>query len=666
MMSIKPLAVMLAVLMLSVSLSPIVAEGSDASSDGYETAFGYSDEDLDEYEFGLLTAFAIGLVVGAVIGALSVSIASPSDAPAGNSNEIDGKFRGMEADKVITAMDTAKNLISSVLPADTDLWAFTVNYWGRAAELAVAEYWNTDDDFEDVVNDMLTLTGMPENISNYLYSWSEAIDEAYNNLSSQSVKWDSIYESMSLSLKWNGGSLVSTNGSDPGKIVLDMLQVAVPTSETNVVYIDTDYSDADLEYTYYDKMYVFGQSSEYAIVSLDTGAAYTLSKGSNDLNSISGSQSTGRLPSGFYRLSAGATYAGPISMSAGSDAADVSGGLVAGNGTDLYLMRSGDSGVNVYSSLGSIVSRSSTLSFDISYTDGDGNSATKSSVLVGGDYNIIRDYDALVQQISHVLGQSIDYAEALWEIFDACESSSKYLSPSSIVTGIPGYSVSSAEAEGIYIQAMMQIASFYEDNREIIDGMEIVTNTESLDLYCYGDIYYNGQLWAENVVFTPYVTSKDITLSVGENVWSGSGMCIVWAQLDDISQWSGSVSLTDYALMDLSDGYTLEIESIQSKGSSAESVTLTKTAIQKYNTGSDEVVDPEEKANVLSATMLIMIIFLELAAILVLLGFYNGMQWLIIIGAIIAIIAVLWPQAIASICLGTFEWSDLVPGGWFL
>ncbi|MFA6690334.1 MAG: hypothetical protein WCS18_12760, partial [Sphaerochaetaceae bacterium] len=510
------------------------------------------------------------------------------------------------------------------------------------------------------------LTGMPGNISNYLYSWSEAIDEAYNNLSSQSVKWDSIYESMSLSLKCNGGSLVSTNGSDSGKIVLDMLQVAVPTSEANVVYIDTDYSDADLEYTYYDKMYVFGQSSEYTIVSLDTGAAYTLSKGSNDLNSISGIQSTGRLPSGFYRLSAGATYAGPISMSAGSDAADVSGGLVAGNGTDLYLMRSGDSGVNVYSSLGSIVSRSSTLSFDISYTDGDGNSATKSSVLVGGDYNIIRDYDALVQQISHVLGQSIDYAEALWEIFDACESSSKYLSPSSIVTGIPGYSVSSAEAEGIYIQAMMQIASFYEDNREIIDGMEIVTNTESLDLYCYGDIYYNGQLWAENVVFTPYVTSKDITLSVGENVWSGSGMCMVWAQLDDISQWSGSVSLTDYALMDLSDGYTLEIESIQSKGSSAESVTLTKTAIQKYNTGSDEVVDPEEKANVLSATMLIMIIFLELAAILVLLGFYNGMQWLIIIGAIIAIIAVLWPQVIASICLGTFEWSDFVPGGWFL
>lgn len=665
-MSIKPLAVMLAVLMLSVSLSPIVAEGSDASSDGYETAFGYSDEDLDEYEFGLLTAFAIGLVVGAVIGALSVSIASPSDAPAGNSNEIDGKFRGMEADKVITAMDTAKNLISSVLPADTDLWAFTVNYWGRAAELAVAEYWNTDDDFEDVVNDMLTLTGMPGNISNYLYSWSEAIDEAYNNLSSQSVKWDSIYESMSLSLKWNGGSLVSTNGFDPGKIVLDMLQVAVPTSEANVAYIDTDYSDADIEYTYYDKMYVFGQSSEYTIVSLDTGSSYTLSKGSNDLNSISGSQSTGRLPSGFYRLSAGATYAGPISMSAGSDAADVSGGLVAGNGTDLYLMRSGDSGVNVYSSLGSIVSRSSTLSFDISYTDGDGNSATKSSVLVGGDYNIIRDYDALVQQISHVLGQSIDYAEALWEIFDACESSSKYLSPSSIVTGIPGYSVSSAEAEGIYIQAMMQIASFYEDNREIIDGMEIVTNTESLDLYCYGDIYYNGQLWAENVVFTPYVTSKDITLSVGENIWSGSGMCMVWAQLDDISQWSGSVSLTDYALMDLSDGYTLEIESIQSKGSSAESVTLTKTAIQKYNTGSDEVVDPEEKANVLSATMLITIIFLELAAILVLLGFYNGMQWLIIIGAIIAIIAVLWPQVIASICLGTFEWSDLVPGGWFL
>lgn len=666
MMFIKPLAVMLAVLMLSASLSPIVAEGSDASSDGFETAFGYSDEDPDEYEFGLLTAFAIGLLVGAVIGALSVSIASPSDAPAGNSNEIDGKFRGMEADKVITAMDTAKNLISSVLPADTDLWAFTVNYWGRAAELAVAEYWNTDDDFEDVVNDMLTLTGMPGNISNYLYSWSEAIDEAYNNLSSQSVKWDSIYEGMSLSLKWNGGSLVSTNGSDSGKIVLDMLQVAVPTSEANVVYIDTDYSDADLEYTYYDKMYVFGQSSEYTIVSLDTGAAYTLSKGSNDLNSISGIQSTGRLPSGFYRLSAGATYAGPISMSAGSDAADVSGGLVAGNGTDLYLMRSGDSGVNVYSSLGSIVSRSSTLSFDISYTDGDGNSATKSSVLVGGDYNIIRDYDALVQQISHVLGQSIDYAEALWEIFDACESSSKYLSPSSIVTGIPGYSVSSAEAEGIYIQAMMQIASFYEDNREIIDGMEIVTNTESLDLYCYGDIYYNGQLWAENVVFTPYVTSKDITLSVGENVWSGSGMCMVWAQLDDISQWSGSVSLTDYALMDLSDGYTLEIESIQSKGSSAESVTLTKTAIQKYNTGSDEVVDPEEKANVLSATMLIMIIFLELAAILVLLGFYNGMQWLIIIGAIIAIIAVLWPQVIASICLGTFEWSDLVPGGWFL
>lgn len=659
-MNAKPLAILIAVLMVTITVAPAITDGSDAAADDTDVTVE------EDYEFGILAAFAIGLVVGAIIGAVSVSVASPSDAPAGNNDEVNGKFRAMEADKVATAMDTAKNLVSSVLPADTDLWAFTTNYWGRSAELAVAEYWNTDDDFEEVVNDVLNLTGMPGNISNYLYSWSEAIDEGYNNLSSQSAKWDSIYSGMTLSLKWNGGSISSVTNSDAGKIVFDMLQTVTPVSGSDVVYIDTDYSNADVDYTYYDRMYVFGQSSEYTIVNVDTNVTYTLAKGSNDLNSVSGNQSTGRLPSGFYRLSAGATYAGPVSMSGGNDAADIGGGLVVRNGTDTYLIRPTATGISISNSIGVVTSRSDTLAFEISYTDSNGNGATRTSSLVGDGYNIVRDYDSLVGEISHVMDQSVEYAEALWKIFDACESSNEYLSPSSIVTGIPGYSVSSAEAEGIYIQAMMQIASFYEDNRKIIDGIEIVTNTESLDLYCYGDIYFNGQLWAENVIFTPYVTSKDISLSVGENTWQGSGMCMVWAQVDDPSDWNGDVSLTDYALMDLSDGYVLDIENIQSKGSPVNSVSLTKTAIQKYNTGSDEVIDPESEAKMLSATTLIAIIFLELAVILALLGFYNGMQWLVIVGAIVAIVALLWPQVIASICLGTFEWSDLVPGGWFL
>ena len=588
---------------------------------------------------GLVSSLIFG---GGMLAGWFVNEVTDPVAPASDQEEVYKQLRGLYSETLVSNMNTAKNLISSVMPADTSLWSFTTNYWNRATELSVADYWSMDNEYDG--NLMTEQAMLRQNVESYVYDWQAAVDAAYNNITQKhTVLTGDCYGNMSMSVVWSGGSYTADGSS---AFNVDLLQVVDNTRSGTTVYIDgsTEDSGGNFNEQTSGTIYVNGSNS-VTLRYIDTGQTFSLHGGMNSVSNV--------LPSGLYRIeSSGATIAGPFSMAADHDAADVEGGMVLVSGDDFSIVTANGNSVDVETSEGSSVT-SSYLRFDVSYEGSDG-AVTDSSVICDGEYNIVRDWNAMISQINNVIERASIAGETIWGIFDAAQESNSFLSPSSITASVPGVTLDAVQSQAIYIQSMMQIVDYWQQyGDDLSHSMAFTTNRESLDLYCYGDIYYNGQLWAQDVIFTPYMTvGKQILTTDGPIEWTGPGYAMVWASTDNWSEWDGSTSVSDYRLIDLSAGYELVLDKIVSHGKDVQSITLKQMTIERYNSGSDGIDDPPEPVKVLDASMLIMIIILLIALCTFLICYIAGQTALgLILALIIAIIGLVFPDTIASMAL---------------
>ncbi|MDR1404267.1 MAG: hypothetical protein LBJ20_01680 [Candidatus Methanoplasma sp.] len=659
----KIITLILILCMVSAVAAPVIGSfgpsSDSATDDAYDSIpLAAGPPDFAGYVVGYIMGFSAGFIPGFVYG----MIAGSPDAGGGDQDAVDGAMRTSEANKVIFAMDTAKNLISTVLPADAEMWPFSATYFERSAEYSVAEYWTLDAEYDAIYS--LDETYLMPNASNYLYSWSSAIENAYNSPSYYVGQWNSAaaYSSMGYSLLWDGGGL--SGGATPTTTInMDILQVASPTSGHNRVYIDNTGPLGDtpaIDHSFFGKMYVFGSGATVNIINVETGIEYRLNKGSNDLSSVynASTQVTGPLPSGFYDLAVGSAYAGSMLQVDSAHTAQVVGGMVASQGTSLYyITANGADHVRIYNSLGSLVANSASLRYSVTYADQNKNSIVANSYLlqnVGGTItNIIGNYNDLIRSINGVVDRTCNAAEAIWGIFDITEESSMWISPSSITTNIPGYTMSVPEIQAVYVQAMKQIYTYYQNNITELDDYEFVTNVESIGLYCYGDVYVNGKLWIEDAVFTPYITTSEQSLKIGMNEWGGSGFAMIWAQVDNYSDWNGQTNLAANMPVDLSSGYDLDIKKIVSKGQNVQSIDLSLYKVKKHNSGGgDGDKTPTDVPKVLDAKLLITVIILQIALELALIWWKFPISWiLLLLAGIVACVGLFASGWIAGILL---------------
>lgn len=667
---LKMTAFLIVALMLAVSAAPVAY--ASVENEAEETEYAASE---DIYGWGSTDPISIGLnmVAGYLVGIydwIKGLIDDKDDGDSGSAGDQEAIYQAMRkayASNITYASDVTVSIVSSILPQDADLWFFTTDSWQKTIEYVVAENWFKDNEgYAEYMDSMMVRSGLPSNSANYLSNWNMTIDMTFDGLAQYSYKLGQNDYGKDMVYKIVIGDLEIEQDSAPQQdqlIMLDMTQFVKPTSSNKMVYIDADLTDYGKSHDFCKTIYVMGRNTVTIVNS--NGHEYTLQPGMNDIVELG-------LTTGVYELSVNATYAGPFVPLGNSTAAEVSGGMVVKKGTELvYLMPSASGGLNVYDANGVSKGVASTMTLSVKYVGPDGED-TVSSVIVGKTssgkaINIIQDYDNLVQQIAVVTESTNNAAQALWEIFDACEANNKYVKPSSLVINVPGYTISAAEYKAIYIQAMRQIAAYGTEHESEL--LSVVTNVESIGLYCYGNIYNNGKLWAENVVFTPYITTDNQTLKVGEMVaWGGEGFAMIWAKTSSYSEWDGKVSLSTATLTDLNTKFTLEISKMVRNGEEIDEITLERSEIQKiidpYVPDTPDPVDPED-IKVLNAETLVMIIFLELAAILILLGILFGFNaFLIIAGIIVAIIAVLWPQTITALLLGNLTMKDLIPFGW--
>lgn len=639
----RAFAIVVVALIITVAATPLISEESEAESVAVP---------VQPLAIGAVGGFFIGLTVGIALGIL---IDDPSE-PAADQEEVYRQCRDLYSQLMVSNWDTAKNLISSVMPADTSLWAFTTNYWNRATELAVAEWWTLGSGYDP--NLMIEESLLRQNVMNYIYDWQAAIDNAYNNiLSKNSELTGDCYGDMKLSIDWDGGAIVPGGGN---RIHIDLLQTILNTSSGQTVYIDTSDEDDGANYnpSTSGTLYAFGNDVELTYIGggIGTGEKYTVTNGHPvDVTSW---------PSGLYRIDgSGAVLAGPLSMAVDADAAEVIGSMIVTTGSDTVMFYPGGEGVlNVRHD--GVTTVTGTLTLSIDYTGNDANH--RESILLGTSdrgesYDIVGGWNDMIQAIDTVIMQAGQAGQVIWDVFDAAEESNSFVSPSSVTMTIPGVTLTASQAEAVTVQAMMQIADYWERNEgEIVDA-DFSTDAESLSVYVYGDIYLNDQLWVENAVITPYMAMDEQHLEAGQRIeWDGPGFAMMWAQVDDFDDFDPSsvMDSANYELLDMSEGYIIDVKAIVQDGEEIQSLILKPIMVLRDTAGSDDPGDPPEPVKVMDAGMLIMIILLILALCVFLVFYIMDMPVAgLVLALIIAVVGLGFSGTIASLFLGTFEWS---------
>ncbi len=662
-------AVGVVALLLSVAVAtPVLMQDSSATEDElYSDATGDSYGVLPLIPFAsayLIKSFikwgAVGFVAGLIVGNIAtIELANP----ASDQEEVHKQLREMKAEDLKLVLDTIANISGNMIPADTTLWTFTSSYWNRATELVVAEFWDQDVEYnpEAVTHRALLRT----NIENYLYNWQASIDKSYNNvLNNRKYMVGDCWGDLAFNISWAQGSEIATADSAT-PFYLDLTQYVKGAPAHSTVYIDANHWDSAGTYDVSTSgtIYNLGTTS----VTLEQIKVYDSDMPRNTIEIGAGeSVQTKNTDTGLYEIvEGGAFIAGPLTMAASDNAAEVGGCLVFNSGTKTIYALPSDNNVVIGTSGLTGTVESSRFELKLTYT---GTKLTESVSPICGstknvdNVNLIRDWDLLVKKTNTIVGLADEAGETLWGIFDAAQKSNSFLSPSSVTTTVEGVDLTVAQQQAIYIQAMTYIGEYWKENGGILTEAEFITNLESIGLMVHGDIYYNGQLWMEDAIFTPYMTvSAEQELITGSEVkWSGSGFAMVWAQKESLADWNGDPSVDQHYLMNLDSNYSIVVNEIEKDGVPTGKVILTPTIIDRATGDPDDPSELPEPVKVLDGGTLIMIIMIELAIILFLIGYLLGQP---MIGAIVAIIVILLAlvasETVASIFLGTFSWSGL-------
>ena len=700
-MRTKLMTVMAIIAMLAVAFLPIAASINASADDIAEpdaeteiraalvdAGYTFIERDGKEYVviageevefealFSPLGVFLLGLVIGIAIGVfLGKTIWKTSDMSGITNEDIFKIMRSGEANRLQAAFNTALGIAVGVLPADAKLWKFTTNYWQRAVEYYVAEFWEEGTSLDMV--DALIGIDFYRNVANYLYSWSETLDTAYNTYlklpTSTAPNWTQpALNSMDVRIVWDNGSISGgTPITSSYKLWSDIAQLIYTSAGHNLACIDTDPPAGSGVTQWYDTLYFFG-SGTTNIKNVLSGNTYRLNSGANNVNTIYciSTSSTGKIPSGVYEFENGKKIAGPIVSAGTDDAAPVQGTLVFGNTSSLYyaLSAKGDTTVGIYGSNGALVRNSAYLKYAVNYVGPDGNS-TAESLIFGADtsnpqvtFNLIGDYDALIASIDTVFYNVSQAAQATWEVFDILEASNSVISPSSMRSMAGNIPMSAAEYVATTIQMMIQTHDAVVASWDNIESGRVNINPESLALYCYGNIYKSGILWAENVVFTPYINNTDQKLVIGSNTWKGTGYAMIWWQGENLSSWGGSSSLSQYTYVALDRNTTIEIKNIIRNHTNVSSVELTRDAIIKFKP--EEILPnppptPPVVDDHLIQTLVQIIVVLVTLLLFMVLAYISEDDFVIplIIALIVGVILWFCTGTITDLITGNFHWT---------
>jgi len=602
-----------------------------------------------------VVATVILIVLAYSIGYVSGYLAGLNAAPGIIQEEVNAVMRQLEAEKVSWYGDGAISMATSILPMTTTMWGFTQDHWNRAVELAVSDGWVYGQEYDP--NYILEQSQMRVNIEAVVYNWQAAIDNAFTQMLTNINAFNDYGYSSSITtnLAWDTGSAELRDS------IIDFATLVSDTTSGQTVYIDTSTVVEGGIYHQETSGTLYNLTNANVVLrdiwtgsNTTAGLTVTLLPGASDASLLVYDGSSTFIQSGLYRIeTAGATIAGPLSKAADENAADVFGTMIHSSDVIRWFTWSNDT--TYVNQVGShfLPSTTENLSMKLGYVDKDSINQTATVDIVGSKtlsdgvstqyINLIRDWQNQIDRMNITIDIAARSGQVMWTIFDVCQTSIPFLSPSSIITYIPGVTLNANQAAMIALEQMMQIARIYDQfGDKLHDGLTINFTPDSLDLYILGDIYLNNIPMYSNVVFTPFSMLSENTFTTGKFTdWNNAGFIQIWGTSDDISTWGGPDGTSMYGLVPLSNGYSIDVKQIGRSGALTDTVTLTPEQIRKYTTEPGVPPGPLPPIVIEDPADLIAILIMAFGALIFLIGIFTRSAPVLLLGLLILAVGAL-------------------------
>lgn len=557
----------------------------------------------------------------------------------------------VKSQSIIKMINVVSSLSSKLVSNDKETWALTESYLNRMAEISASTLWSKDAnaDLNDP-NAILIHAGLYDIISKGNGNTQSALDwgiyQSMDELITLYNDNQQLYKDISAGFTWNGHTGDYRTNQH---MTLDFETICkVKSSQYSTVYLDLDYS-SNLDIS-------TGKIESVGTIYSDGGAIRPL--GSSGWTSVGNGQlSIQELKdaghtSGWYQLQEGHTYAGPFYPSMNANSAPCSGGTVLIFGNDvgfitvqedgaLHMAYNGQSDIDI-----GFLSVSYKYGSDTLYTGGDTSAGIDYFANKGGKDTLLKElisaYAAYYAQLYDRLSSASNAAHLMWRIQSEARSSNIFLSPSSVIPQVKELGYDEDVAYILYRAALDESAHWYETYGKVLHDGQLTLSQESLRLNFTGAVYdRNGdKISVSDTSFIPVVYLKDYTLTEGYNEFSeGAGMLI---------------GIQTGAIYHLTAGsyFTVDDGGITYNGKAVESITLHVKNIQEIgihnlNKPGDPTVPTTYDGNVL-----VMIIIVEFAIIIGLLGVIVRNPIVIIIALVIAVLGIVFSPAIADLLLG--------------
>ena len=554
----------------------------------------------------------------------------PVITPAGDSEEVKAGLAKLEASNTVYTLDLLALMASSLIDNDAQTWALTQSYLDRTAEISAGSLWSQDAIFDaDTIltfGDVYTIIAMADG------NTQNALDNSFDRGGNRFDTWnaDENLGEIKGQFAWNGARTEYVGSN----LAIDFSVIVKADAFNNLVYLNAWDSASSI---------IAMQPS--TITSVGEERSYALSKGYNSLNGLG-------ITSGWYKLSNG-TFAGQFYPSTNLDkTAHCSGGMVFLAGDNTGYMTVGTDGLEITYNDNKYVSRS----FVYNYAAGGDVKSTSDYQEDGADdpiYKLVKSYSEYYKGLTARLTTSAQAALVMWNISSVARESNILLSPSSVIPQLQNMDVDANQAYALYVAALDQIAAYNATHGRILADQSMFISEQSMKLYCEGTIYdSSGNIVAQNAIFTPYVYTKDFTVTKGNNSFGQqTGIIMVWAN-GALDAWDGKSESQQLIMM--SDTSYFNVLKMTYDSREVDSMELLVKDIQKIGIDPMKQKEPVDPIKTLDADLMTRIIVIELGLIVALLGVVFRSKWLIISGGVLGAFGLFFGDLVARLFLEVF------------
>lgn len=548
---------------------------------------------------------------------------APTLPGAGDDEAIKQYARTVDAQRSAEQLYNLLMVASNLVDNDRETWKLTNSYLNRAGEISAGMFWDEGHVYDP--DNILRYGGVYDAVATGNLNTSDILDRGISVSANLRDKWDATNYGQSLDIKliWDGGS----TGNASNDLYADFCTLATATDDEYVVYL----ANSPDEFITPTNSTIWAYTNSGSITPINGGVTTPLAKGANDVSD---------LMSGFYKLSPG-QYGGAFLNSTSAEACKTSGimGIVCDDRYGYAL--SVDNGVHVF--WNGSTTASDTLDFEI--TGSDTVQTSNSS-----PFALVRAYGDYYRQLSELLYEASLAGQVMWTLSANAHASNILLSPSSIIPHLSNVGISAEQSYAMYVLALDQLAQYNANYGDELKAGMMKVSAQSLDLYCHGTVYSpDGTVIVENAIYSPYVYLKDWTIKAGEPVtFNQDGFIMVWDVADSAHDWTIPTDTTGYESIIVEKGAYILADEIYHGGESVTSVHLEVKEIQRLAVFDEIDFGREDTPGVLSATNLLMIVFIELGIIIGLLGYAIRMPSLYVVSLLVLILS----RFIATLTLG--------------